>query len=897
MAMLAKMKKALRNLLRRERAERDLDAEVRAHLELLEEEKLRAGFGPAEARRAARIELGGLEQVKEEVRTARAGAWLDSFWRDVRYGARGLRRNPGFTAVAVITLALGIGANTAIFSILESQLWKPLPFPDSERLVDAHVVLQKNLRQWDVLSAGGFLAWRDQARSFTGLTAYSYPQARNLTAVGASERVQVMPVASNFFDTLELPPSRGRAFLRAEESPGGDSVAIVTDSVWRNRFASDVDLVGKPILLDGQAYTVVGIASPHLRFEFFEDEPDVFIPVTLGPASAHVGRNLYVIGRLAAGVRQEQAREELALILDRELKTLKRQQEDTAAVANLRENWTEWAARPLYFFAGAVALVLLIACVNTAGLLLARGLARQREYAVRAALGAGRGVLARQSLVESLLLALAGGAAGVTLGLWLARSFAVFLPEGASPRHTPIALDGRVLLFALGVSFAAALLVGVLPALLTSRADLNQSMGRGGRGESASRDERRTRSALVAIEVAMGLVLLFGSGLFVSSFLYLREAPRGFDAPGALTFRVALRGEQYAKPDEIQRYFERLAEQVGGQPGVRGVTFGSGLPLTGSESIFAMVGVAGRPRVKPLGQFVILHAIAPNYFEDLGMRLLAGRVFDTHDAAGSARVAVVNRNTARELFGAEDPLGKVLEFVPDEERGVPPEDPVQIVGVTENAQEFGANEVPFDAIYVPFSQHPVAGAYVLASSELPRGTLVAAIRAAAYKLDKDQPIFDVKTMDDRVDDSLRGARFNLLLVASLAAVAIALVSVGIFGTVAYLVQGRTKEFGIRLALGATPAGILRQAVAQALRMGAAGLAIGIAAALVLARLLQHALYMVPHEHTGMLYGVSIYDPRVLAGAGALMFAVLLIASYIPARRAMRVDPMIALRHE
>jgi putative ABC transport system permease protein len=397
--------------------------------------------------------------------------------------------------------------------------------------------------------------------------------------------------------------------------------------------------------------------------------------------------------------------------------------------------------------------------------------------------------------------------------------------------------------------------------------------------------------------VALGLVLLFGTGLFLSSFVYLREAPRGFDAPGAMTFRVALRGQHYAKPEEMERYFHRLTEEVGALPGVRTVTFGSGLPLTGSENLFANVNIAGRPPLGPHGLFVIIHSVKDNYFPALRMHLLAGRAFDPHDTETSPRVAVINRNAAQDLFGTEDPLGKVLQFVPDQQRGVPAEDPVEIIGVTENAQEYNADEVPFETLYVPFPQHPVASAYVLVATDLPRGELAGGIRAAAYKVDKDQPIFDLKTMDDRIADSVHGALFNMFLVGSLAAVAVLLVSVGIFGMVAYFVQQRTQEFGVRLALGATPAGILRHVIAQSLRTGAAGLFLGLCASLALGRLLRHALYLAPHEHNGMLHGVSIYDPLTLSSAGAFMIAVLLVACYFPARRATRVDPITALRHE
>lgn len=405
------------------------------------------------------------------------------------------------------------------------------------------------------------------------------------------------------------------------------------------------------------------------------------------------------------------------------------------------------------------------------------------------------------------------------------------------------------------------------------------------------------RASLVTTEVALGFLLLFGAGLFLSTFVRLQDAPRGFDAPGALTFHISLRGDSYAKPDQIQRYFDRLDEQLLAVPGVRSVTMGSGLPLTGSESLFATVNVAGRPALNPHGSYVTMHFVATNYFQALHMRLLAGRTFGFQDSATSPRVALINRNTADELFGHENPIGKTLDFVADKERGVPPQDPVQIVGVVDNAHEFNANEVPFDTLYVPFSQHPVPSAFVLLSSDVPRGALAESIRAAAFNLDKGQPVFDMKTMDDRIDDSLSGARFNLCLVAALAAVAMLLVSVGTFGMVAYFVQQRTQEFGIRLALGATPAKILRHAISQSLRIGFAGLSIGVAAALTIGRLLGQTLYLVPHEHTGMLYAVKIYDPASMAFACLLLVVVFLLASYLPARRAAKVDPLVALRYE
>jgi len=887
----------LRSLFRWAQADQELDDELRDHLERKTEEYVAQGMTQEEAQRRARIDLDGIEQTKEKCRDTRKVNWIQDFVQDLRFGLRVLRKSPGFTAVVILTLALGIGANTAIFSVLESQLWRSLPFPDSERLVDAHLVMRENHTHWDVLPYRGYQAWRTASHSFVSLSAFDYPSNRNLTAGGTSERVEVMPVSPTLFETLQVPLEQGRTFLPDEEVPGNDHVAILTHALWQSRFASDAAILGKTMTIDGAAYTVVGIASARLRFEYHLHEPAIFVPLSMDPYQQAPLRNTYVIARLAPGVTRERARAELSSLVDPIMKAEGRASESVAEVTNLRETWTDFAARPLYFFAGAVLLVLLIACVNNSGLLLARGLSRQREFTLRATLGAGRTALVRQSLAESLLLALAGGTIGVLLGIWGAQAFAAFMPEDTLPRKTEIVLDARVLLFCVGVSLFSALVMGLMPALLASRVDLNYALRQSAAGVSASRSQHKTRSTLVIVEVAIGLVLLFGAGLFLSSFVREERAPRGFNAPGALTFRVSLRGENYAKPEQQQRYFDSLLEQLRLLPGNREVTLGSGLPLTGSTGVSGTVNVAGRPPTHKYGTYVTIHAVAPNYFRALGMRLLTGRPFDSHDDPASTNVAILNRNAATELFGAEDPLGKVLDFVAQPHRGVPAQPSVQIVGVVENAQEFGANEVPQVGLYVPFTQRPLPSAYVLVSSDVPRGALLGPIRDAAYSLDKDQPIFDIKTMDDRIADSVRSARFDLILVACLAAVALALVSVGILGTVAHFVQQRTQEFGIRIALGASPAHVLRQAIGRAYAMGIAGLVFGVALALAIGRILGSALYLVPHEHSGMLYGVKIYDPLSMVVASVVLLAVLFLASFFPARRAMRVDPMVALRYE
>jgi len=895
MSLLRNLAGGLRSLFRKEQVDRELDEELRAYQEMAAEEKIKGGMTRKEALRAVRLERGNLEVSKEIVRSGGWESFVETCWRDVRLAVRMLRKSPGFTTVAILTLALGIGANTAIFSVLESQLWRPLPFPDSERLVDVHLTLRENHTHWDVLPNSVYRAWRGQVRSLEKMGAYDYPGARNLTANGTSERIRVMPVTASLFETLEVPLALGRNFLPEEEVTGRDHVAVLSHALWETHFGSQASVMGRPVTIDGEPYVVVGIAAQRLRFEFFR-EPDVYVPLALD-SSAKVLRNTYVIGRLARGISRDQARAELDGILQSQPEGERAKQEDVFGVTNLRETWTEFAARPLYFFAGAILLVLLIACVNNAGLLLARGLSRQREFALRATLGASRTTLIRQSLAESLLLSVIGGVLGTIGGIWASRIFAAFWEESTLPRNTETYLDVRVLLFVLGVCIFSALLTGTTPALFSSRVDVNEALRKGTSGMSASRSQHRTRSLLVAVEVSLALVLLFGAGLFLSSFVRLQDAPRGFEAPGALTFEVSLRGEKYAKPEQMRRYFENLTGQLGSLPGVREVTLGSGLPLTGSTEVWGNVNVAGRPPAHKYGTYVTIHAVAPNYFQTLHMRVLAGRAFDTHDEPGSTLVAILNHNAATALFGTEHPLGKVLDFVAQPQRGVPPQPSVQVVGLVENAQEFGADENPQADLYVPFAQRPLPSAYAVVGSDIPRGALLGAIRNVAYTLDKDEPLYDIKTVDQLIGDSLRGARFNMILVGCLAAVALALVSVGIFGVVAYFVQQRTQEFGIRIALGASSSHVLQQAIGRSYMMGVAGLACGVAVALVLGRILRSALYLAPAEHLGMLYGVKIYDPLSMLAASIVLLAVLFLASFIPARRAMRVDPMTALRYE
>ena len=902
---------AIRNLFRHNRIERDLDAEVRGYSDLLEQEKLSSGMSASEAKRSTRIDLIGPEQLKEEVRANRAGANLETIFRDVRFGLRVLRKNPGFTAVAVLTLALGIGANTAIFSVIESQLWRPLPFPDSERVYQLDTTPPENASTWFGVSGSQLLAWRSEVHAFDSLGAFNYPAGRNFSAGASTSRVRAMQISSGFLETLQAHPILGRAFTPADEAADTNApipstlivatpqrIVILSYNFWRDNFGLDPAAVGKTVTLDGVPHAVVGVAPPALHLEFTAD-PDLFVPLRVSTEA--IGRysndKFSVIAHLAPDSTLERARAELNAAILRQMASESSHAQKRALVfEKLRVLRTTYAASSLFFFAGATALVLLIACVNIAGLLLARGLSRQREFALRAVLGASRATIIRQLLVESLLISFMGGAAGILLSLWGARGFMALIDPDSLPRISPIVLDTRVLLFTLLFCVIAAAIVGLLPALFASRANVNDALRQGSRSVTQSRSQKQSRVLLLVAEVSLALVLLFGAGLFLGSFMKQQQAPLGFDPHGILTARIMLRGTAYSTPAAQRNFYDRVTSSIGAIPGVRAVAVSSSVPLQGGgEKSFT---IPGRPVPLPGEEpHASVFSVAPNFLNIYGIHLLAGRNFSVRDSANASRVAIVNQNFARHYFPNDDPVGKVLTFASGGYGQIIPPGQVEIIGLIQNLQEYGANEIPFDDLYLPFAQSPAGKAMLSIATDVSTASLMPSIRQAVQGIDKDQPIYNEQTMDDSVRASLKGAQSNLLLVTLLAIVATALVSIGIFGTISHFVQQRTQEFGIRLALGASPARILRLTLGQTMKICLSGLIVGIAASLALAKLLRPALYLAPHEHMGMLYGVSIYDPFSISVASALIIAVVLFASYIPARRAMRVDPMVALRHE
>ena len=889
-----------RALFRHRSVETELDDELRFHVERQVEKYVQNGMSREDATRRARVEFGGVELAKEECRDARGVRFLEALFQDVRYGLRMLRKSPGFTVTAVLTLALGIGASTAIFSVVESVLWRPLPFPDSERLT---ALWSANLKQtWraEPVSTADYLDWRAQNVVFSSLAAFDWSEHHTLTGTGGAERVLVMPVSANFFDMLEVRPVVGRTFRPEEERTGKNRVALLSHSLWESRFHSDPTVIERAVTLDGEQYAIAGVFSPEFHLEFEGRDADLYIPLTLDGAVAtnRTERRLSVVGRLKPDIDIAQANGEMTTLVARLAQQYPKEDGDwRIRVENLRQFYTAFSSTTnfLFFFLGAVALLFLISCANVANLLLSRGLTRQREFAVRTVLGAERKVLMRQLLVESFLLALGAGAAGILLATWGVGVFTGLLSEGELPRAAYIRLDGRVIAFAVVLSLATVILFGLVPALFSSKVDPNSYLKEGARGIVGGSGPARARNALVAAQVAIALVLLFGAGLFVNSFLRLERVSLGFDPRNLLSMRIELKGTQYASPEKAMQFYGTLLERARALPGIQAAVAANGIPLTsGYDTRFVIAGKA-RPAVgeEPTA---LNRIVTTNYFHTMGIRLLAGHDFDEKDSLGAPRVAIVNENFVHRYLAGEEPLGKELDIVGGWAKDSP-QGRVQIVGIVANTHEVGLNETEFEDIYFPLLQNPTPSMFVVLSTGIPMAGITEAMRKEVLALDKDQPVFSVVPMEKRVADALRGDQFNLVLIASFAGFAVLLACVGIYGAISYSVEQRTQEFGIRMALGASRESIYALTLRKAAALSLAGLSAGVAISLALGRIVGSRLYLVPREHEGLLYGVSVFDPLTLAIVFTVLAAVALLASYFPARRAVRVDPMVALRYE
>ena len=836
---------------------------------------MKEGMNEEEARRAAMLEVGGVEQVKEEVRANRAGFSLDTLFQDLRYGFRSLRKKPGFTATAVIALALGIGANTAIFSVINTVLLRSLGYRDPGSIV---MVWERSLRggrAQNSVSPANFLDWKKQSSSFAQIAA-SWDTRLNLTSGGEPEEIQIQKVSADFFPVLGVQPELGRAFVRAEETPGTEPVVILGHDLWQRRFAGNRAIIGQTVTMSGRNCTVIGVMPA--GFYFLNTQIKAWVPLQLDPTTEwrKSGRFLRSVARLKPGVTLQQAQAELDGI-GKQLEI---------AYPDYNKGWgvnlvpmheqIVGDIRPvLLVLLAAVAFVLLIACANVANLLLSRAASRRKELALRAALGADRMRLIRQMLTESMVLAMMGGGFGVLLAYWGIQLLVAFAP-GNIPRLQEITIDPRVLAFTFGISLLTGLVFGLVPALQSSRPDLNDALKEGARGSSSG--NRVVRNLFVVAEMALALVLLIGAGLMLRSFSQLHQVKTGFETENVLTMRVQLPNAKYGQPQQRADFFKRAEERLAALPGVKSVGAISYLPLTGLASSTSF-NLATKPLPPSESPGTEVRPITPGYFTAMGIPLLKGRAFDERDGATS-RVLIINETLARKFFPGQDPIGQQL-IVSWE-----PQVADEIIGIVGDIKETALEQEPNPAVYWPYPREPYPFMNFVIRAAIDPATLSAAAAREIHALDPDQPVADVRTLDQVVAKSIARPRFNALLLAIFAGVALVLASVGIYGVMNYSATQRTQEIGIRMALGAKPGDILRLVVGHGMKLTAAGIVIGVIASLALTRVMSN-----------LLFGVTATDLPTFVGVSAVLTAVALLANYIPARRATRVSPVVALRYE
>ena len=875
--------------------ENEIVEELAQHLDDVYERALASGLSNEEARRAAIDELADpnvlpteLKRIQKPFReapvpggTGRSNLFTD-FVQDLRYAGRMQRKNPGFTIVAVIALALGIGANTAIFSVVNTVLLRPLPYKDPERLAMVWEDASKHGYPRDTPAAANFVDWRDQNTTFEGMAAIA-DESFNLTGVGEPERLEGRRVSANLFPLLGVEPQLGRTFSSAEDQPGSNRVVVLSYGLWQRRFGGDNSIVGKTLNLNGDTYTVTGVMPARFQFPSSDDELWVPIAFTTEQAANRNRHYLQVVGRLKPGISLEQAQTEMSTIASRLQQQYPQSNADLgASVTSLHEHLVGDIRPALLILLGAVGLVLLIACANVANLLLARAAVRQKEIAVRVALGARRGRLMRQFLTESVLLATVGGVVGLGIaygGLILLRAF---IPENISQARE-ISMDLKVLGFTFLVSVITGLIFGLAPALQAARFNQTETLKEGGRDSATGSSGKRIRGLLVMSEVAVSLVLLIGAGLLINSFLRLRNVDPGFSADNLLTMKFVLPEPKYADFERRTAFYSDLLQRVEGLAGVKSAAVTTNLPLyrQGNSISFS---IEGRPAPPPgQEQIVVTRIVSPGYFETMSIPFLSGRAFTDQDTTTTPNVVVISETMARRYWPGEDAVGKRIGAG----RIQSPEDLIQIVGVVKDVRQFELTAEPRPQMYLSFRQ---AGFFaprdLVVKTEVEPASLAATVRKAVWEIDKDQPVSNIKTMEEILLDSIARQRFSMLLLAIFAAVALILAAVGIYGVMSYSVAQRTHEIGIRMALGAQTGAVLKLAVSYGLKLVIAGIVIGLIAAFALTRVM-----------STLLFGVTATDPATFTLISLLLIGVAALASYIPARRATKVDPIIALRYE
>jgi putative ABC transport system permease protein len=885
MSFLRNITSGLRSLFRRERVEGELDEELNDFLEMAAEEKMKDGMSRKEALRAVRLERGSVEISKEAVRAAGWESFVETCWQDLRYGVRTLRKNPAFTAVVILTLALGIGANTAIFSVVYTVLLKALPYPQADRLVMVYenVDLPNYQNKRNTPSPGNFSDWMAQNSVFESMAAYTN-RSFNVTGTGEPLRVEGERVSGGFFGSLQVNAALGCVFTAEEDRPGTSHVVVISDSLWRSRFASDPRVLGQKIFLDDQAYEIIGVTPPGFHFPDPDDQLWVPLALTSDELISRGSHYLEVFARLKPGVTLAQAQTEMNLIA-RRLTQLYPQSNtgQTVDIVPLQEDIAGPVRPALLVLVGAVTLVLLIVCANVANLLLARASVRHREIAVRLALGAGRARVARQLLTESVLLALLGCALGLLLARWGLGALK-FVAASNLPRTEEFGLSAPVFLFSMAISLTAGLVFGVSPALQAVRGNIQDTLKSGSR-ESAASPRLRTRSLLVVLETALGFVVVIGAGLLVRSFLRIEQVQLGFQPEGVLSFRVIPRGERYSQSAQRIVFYQQTIERLQALPGVQSAAAVTFIPLTLAKGRKGFT-IEGRAPTGP-GQIPIAgyDVVTPAYFQTMRVPLLEGRDFSWGDSPQTQPVVIVNEAMAKRYWAGEDPLGKRFHQAgPDDKFPW-----MTIIGVVSDVREFSPTVAPEPTMYFPIAQFTYADAilrdWVVRTNGDP-ARVASSVRSVIRQVDKNLPVTRIRTMEEVRSLSLASQRMNLLLFGLFAALALALATIGIYGVLAYDVAQRTREIAIRMALGANRSGVLRIVLREVIVLVGTGVGIGLPCALAATRLISH-----------MLYGVSPNDPVTLAWVVGALLAVGLLAGYLPARRAMRVDPMVALRYE
>ncbi len=792
-------------------------------------------------------------------------------------------KRPGATAIALVTLALGIGVNTAIFSAVDSILFRPLPFKDPGRLVSVWEQTPSLGIQQNQAAPANFFDLRNQNHVFEALGAYG-PLDINLTGAGDPERLDGQLVSANVFSILGVAPALGRTFLANEDQPGQEHVAVLSDELWQRRFNRDPSIINRNVTLNGESFTVVGVMPR--GFFFPARETELWVPWAMEPdqASGRGDHYLAIVARLQPGVSIERANADLAAFAQRLQVEYPRTNEGLGFIAHsLHRDYAGDLRLPMLILFGAVGLVLLIACANVANLLLAQATTRRKEIAIRLALGARRWTIVRQMLVESLLLASGGGLLGVLGAFWGVEALTKFLPESLS-KLQGVNIDARVLLFTLGVSVLTAIVFGGVPALLASRTTPGATLSDVARDMAGGNSGRHVRRLLVVSEVALAVVLLVSAGLLIRSFQLLRRVEPGFNPENALTMRMVLPFPKYAKQETRSAFYDEVLRQVKETPGVEAAGMITFMPLSFSGMNFSF-SVEGRTAPGDMNlPFALFRVVSPDYFRAMGIPLLRGRYFETRDSADTAPVALINRRLAEQYWPGEDAIGKRLKVGPADS----PNSWLTVVGVVGDVRQTGLHEQKLE-FYVPYMQERrsfMAPRDLVVRTKADTSVIAAAVRKAVWSVDKDQPVSNVRTLNEVFSAAISQERFQALMLGLSAALALVLACVGLYGVISYSVVQRTHEIGVRMALGAQPVDVLRLVIRQGMTLTLAGLVVGILAGT-----------FVTHVLTDMLFGVTPRDPLTFAGVPVLLLLVAFFACYIPARRATRIDPLIALHYE